>query len=190
MGKALNQLNNIAYDATIAHAMYPAYSLRMTQPDRRMLWLLARAQRRVATASDANLADLDLTSTQAGALFCFREEGLLVGELAAALDLAQSAASGLAARLEAAGLVVRGEEKGDGRAARLRLTPTGKRKRQDAARRANAANTRLLQDFTDREIDIVVRWLNHAADAATPAKRSTQPSSSRQPNSSRQKEKS
>lgn len=148
--------------------MYLAYPSRMTQPDRRMLWLLARAQRRVAAASDANLADLDLTATQAGALFCFGEDGLLVGELAAALDLAQSAASGLAMRLEAAGLITRGEEKGDGRAARLRLTPAGKRKRQDAARRANAANARLLQDFTDREIDIVVRWLNHAADAATP----------------------
>ncbi len=140
----------------------------MTQPDRRMLWLLARAHRSVSAASDANLADLDLTSTQAGALFCFHDEGLLVGELATALNLAQSAASGLAMRLEAAGLITRGEEKGDGRAARLRLTPLGKRKRQEAARRANAANARLLQDFTDREIDIVVRWLNHAADAAKP----------------------
>ena len=145
----------------------------MTQPDRRMLWLLARAYRGVSAASDANLADLDLTSTQSGALFCFQDEGLLVGELATALDLAQSAASGLAMRLEAAGLITRGEEKGDGRAARLRLTPLGKRKRQEAARRANAGNARLLEDFTDREIDIVVRWLNHAADAGKP-KRSTQ----------------
>lgn len=146
----------------------------MTAPNRRMLWLLARAQRSVAAASDENLADLDLTSTQAGALFCFKDEGLLIGELAAALHLAQSAASGLAARLEAAGLVTRGEEKGDGRAARLRLTPTGKRKRDEAARRAIAANTRLLRGFTDREVDVVVRWLSHAADIATPAKRSRQ----------------
>lgn len=146
----------------------------MTAPNRRMLWLLARAQRRVAAASDENLSDLDLTGTQAGALFCFRDEGLLIGELAAALDLAQSAASGLASRLEAAGLVTRGEEKGDGRAARLRLTPAGKRKRDEATRRTISANARLLEGFTDREMDIVVRWLNHAADIATPAKRSRQ----------------
>lgn len=139
-----------------------------------MLWLLARAQRRVAAASDVNLADLDLTSTQAGALFCFKDEGLLIGELAAALDLAQSAASGLATRLEAAGLVTRGEEKGDGRAARLRLTAAGKRKRDEAARRAISANADLLRGFTDREVDVVVRWLNQAADIATPAKRSRQ----------------
>jgi DNA-binding MarR family transcriptional regulator len=131
-----------------------------------MLWLLARAQRRVAAAFDVNMADLELTATQAGALFCFKEEGLL--------HLAQSAASGLAVRLEAAGLVSRGEEKGDGRAARLRLTPTGKRKRDEAARRAIAANTKLLQGFTDQEVDVVVRWLNHAADIAAPAKRSRQ----------------
>lgn len=146
----------------------------MTAPNRRMLWLLAHAQRRVTAASDLTLADLDLTSTQAGALFCFREEGLLIGELAAALDLAQSAASGLASRLEDAGLVTRGEEKGDGRAARLRLTPAGKRKRDEAARRAHTANTRLLQGFTDREIDTVVRWLNHAVNATAPLKRPRQ----------------
>ena len=44
-----------------------AYKGAMTAPNRRMLWLLARAQRRVAAASDVNLADLELTSTQAGA---------------------------------------------------------------------------------------------------------------------------
>jgi DNA-binding MarR family transcriptional regulator len=138
-----------------------------------MFWLLARAQRRVAAASDANLADLDLTSTQAGALFCFKDEGLLVGELGQALDLAQSAASGLAQRLEEAGLVARAEEKGDGRAARLRLTPAGKRKRDEAARRAVTANARMLQGFTDRDVEVVVRWLSHVADITAPPKRSS-----------------
>lgn len=146
----------------------------MTAPNRRMFWLLARASRRMATASDASLADLGLTSTQAGALFCFGDEGLLVGELAGALDLAQSAASGLAQRLEDAGLVTRAEEKSDGRAARLKLTPAGKRKRDEAARRTVAANARLLQGFTDRELDTVVRWLTHVSDAAALPKRSRQ----------------
>ena len=79
----------------------------MTQRNRRMFWLLARAHRSVAAACDASLADLGLTITQAGALFCFGEEGLLIGELGEALELAQSAASGLAKRLEEAGLVAR-----------------------------------------------------------------------------------
>ena len=143
----------------------------MTQPNRRMFWLLARAQRRVAAAADASMADLGLTSTQAGALFCFRDEGLLVGELASALELAQSAASGLAQRLEEAGLVARSEEAGDGRAARLKLTPAGKRKRDEAIRRTTGANAKMLQGFSEREADVIVRWLNHVADINAPMAR-------------------
>jgi DNA-binding MarR family transcriptional regulator len=136
-----------------------------------MFWHLARAYRRVSAASDARLADLGLTGTQAGALYCFGDDGLLVGELAATLDLAQSAASGLAQRLEEAGLVERHEVAGDGRAARLKLTPSGRRKRDEAARRTVTANSQLLQGFTDNEIDTVVRWLAHAAETAAPQKR-------------------
>ena len=143
----------------------------MTKPNRRMFWHLARAYRRVSAASDARLADLGLTGTQAGALYCFGDDGLLVGELAATLDLAQSAASGLAQRLEEAGLVERHEVAGDGRAARLKLTPSGRRKRDEAARRTVTANSQLLQGFTDNEIDTVVRWLAHAAETAAPQKR-------------------
>ena len=138
-----------------------------------MLFMLARAQRRVAAACDASLEDIGLTSTQSGALFCFKDEGLLIGELASELDLAQSAASGLAARLESAGLVAREEEQGDGRAARLRITPAGKRKREEAARRAQAANARLLEGFSERDIDAVVRWLSHAAAITAPPTRRT-----------------
>lgn len=143
----------------------------MTQPNRRMFWHLARAHRRIASAADARLSDLGLTGTQAGALFCFKDEGLLVGELAAALDLAQSAASGLAQRLEDAGLIVRHDVEGDGRAARLMLTAVGRRKRDEAARRTMQANAQLLQGFKDGEIDIVVRWLAHAAETAGTPKR-------------------
>jgi DNA-binding MarR family transcriptional regulator len=143
----------------------------MTKPNRRMFWHLSRAYRRVAAASDARLVDLDLTGTQAGALYCFGEDGLLVGELAAKLDLAQSAASGLTQRLEDAGLVARHEVAGDGRAARLKLTVVGRKKRDEAARRTVAANAKLLQGFSEQEIDTVVRWLVHAAETAAPQKR-------------------
>jgi len=144
----------------------------MTQRNRRMFWLLARAHRNVAAASDERLADLGLTITQAGALFCFGEEGLLIGELGEALELAQSAASGLAKRLEDAGLVARSQEKGDGRAARLTLTTIGRQKRTEAARRAVAANTRMLQGFSEREIEVIVRWLTQVANMSMPGKSS------------------
>lgn len=136
----------------------------MTDANRRMMWLLSRAQRRVQARADAGLADLGITGTQSGALFCFREDGLLVGELAEALGLAQSAASGLAARLVEAGLAARSEDPADKRAVRLTLTAAGKRARTEAARRAHAANAEMIKGFTDREMATVVRWLAHVAE--------------------------
>src|SRR5882724_6457299 len=125
----------------------------MTQPNRRMNWLLSRAYRRMLARLDAGLADLGLTGTQSGALFSFdSDDGLLIGELGAKLELGQSATSGLVQRLVAAGLVQRSEEVSDGRAARLQLTRLGLARRKEAARRAQAANAMLIKGFSDSEI--------------------------------------
>jgi MarR family transcriptional regulator, organic hydroperoxide resistance regulator len=140
--------------------MYLCFEARMTAPDQRLIWLLSRAQRRVMAQSDAALAGLGLTSTQAGALFCIRgEDGITVGELADQLDLAQSAASGLAQRLETAGLVARSPNPEDGRSVRLVLTKSGRRRREDAIKIAHAGNAALGAGFSNSEIAIVARWL-------------------------------
>ena len=139
----------------------------MTAPDRRMIHLLSRAQRRVQARADAGLADLGVTATQAGALFCFGEDGLQVRDLADALGLAQSAASGLAGRLVEAGLAERSEDPADRRAVRLTLTDAGRRARLEAARRAQSANAVMTDGFTDRELATVVRWLRHVAEMET-----------------------
>jgi DNA-binding MarR family transcriptional regulator len=132
----------------------------MTAPDQRLIWLLTRAQRRVVAEADATLARLGLTSTQAGALFCIRgAEGITVGELADQLELAQSAASGLAQRLEAAGLVVRSPNPQDGRSVRLVLTKSGRKRREEAGKIAEAGNDALRTGFSAAEIAIVARWL-------------------------------
>ncbi len=133
-----------------------------------MVWLLSRAQRRVLARADAGLTDIGITATQAGALFCFRDAdpsgGLLVGDLAEALGLAQSAASGLAGRLVEAGLVARSDDPDDRRAARLTLTAAGRRARAEAMRRVHAHNTQMMTGFTEREMATVVRWLTHVAE--------------------------
>jgi DNA-binding MarR family transcriptional regulator len=140
--------------------MYLCLEWPMTAPDRRLIWLLARAQRRVMARSDAALARLELTSTQAGALFCIRsEDGTTVGELADQLDLAQSAASGLAQRLENAGLVTRSPNPEDGRSVRLVLTRSGRKRREQAITIAQAGNDALAAGFSEPEITIVARWL-------------------------------
>jgi DNA-binding MarR family transcriptional regulator len=140
----------------------------MTAPDRRLIWLLSRAQRRVMARSDAALLALGLTATQAGALFCIRrEEGITVGDLAHELDLAQSAASGLAQRLENAGLATRSPDPADGRAIRLALTRSGRRRREEAIRIAHESNAALNAGMTEAEIEIVARWLQRVGTMET-----------------------
>ncbi len=136
----------------------------MTAPDRRMMHLLSRAQRRMQSRADFGMADLGLTGAQAGALFCIGESGVLVGELAEALGLAQSAASGLAGRLVEAGFALRVPDPADGRAVRLTLTVAGRKARQEAARRANATNASMIKGFSDSELATVVRWLRHVGE--------------------------
>ena len=136
----------------------------MTHPSRRMNWLLSRAYRRVVTRLDAGLADIGLTGTQSGALFCFEDgDGLLIGELGTKLGLGQSATSGLVQRLVAAGFVERSEEESDGRAARLQLSRLGRERRKEAARRAQALNAALLKGFSEDEIAVIARWLAHVS---------------------------
>lgn len=136
----------------------------MTLPDRRMMHLLSRAQRRMQARADLGLSDLGVTGAQAGALFCIGEQGVLVGELAEALGLAQSAASGLAARLVEAGFAVRAPDPADRRAVRLFLSDAGRVARQEAARRAHAENAAMMKGFTEGELATVVRWLRHVGE--------------------------
>jgi DNA-binding MarR family transcriptional regulator len=150
--------------------MYLCFRARMTAPDQRLIWLLSRAQRRVMAEADAALANLGLTSTQAGALFCIRStEGITVGELADQLELAQSAASGLAQRLEAAGLVTRAPNPEDGRSVRLVLTRSGRMRREEAGKIARAGNDALRAGFSQSEIAIVARWLARVGTATETA---------------------
>jgi DNA-binding MarR family transcriptional regulator len=114
--------------------------LPVTHVVRSMLGLLSRENRRVLAHADAGLAGPGLTSTRAAALFCFQDEsGLLVGEPAEDPCLAQSAPSGLAARMVEAGLLPTNR-----RAAHLTLTPAGRCARTAAARLANIANTEMI----------------------------------------------
>jgi DNA-binding MarR family transcriptional regulator len=146
--------------------MYLCLKRCMTAPDQRLIWLLTRAQRRVMAAADAALARFGLTSTQAGALFCIRDaDGITVGELADELELAQSAASSLAQRLEAAGLVTRAPNPDDGRSVRLILSRNGRKRREEAIRIAHTGNDALRAGFSDSEISIVARWLARAGTA-------------------------
>ena len=130
-----------------------------SSPERRFVYLLSVAQRRVQNWTRAG-EHREVTSAQAGVLFLLgQEEGVLMGDVARTLGLGPSGATGLIDRMEQAGLVERRPDETDGRAARLFLTSQGRALRTVAKERAASVNARLTEGFSEGELDTVARWL-------------------------------
>jgi|SRR5581483_9021619 len=129
-------------------------------PDRRLIFLLNVAQRRLQRLVAAQAKEGGATSAQSGLLFVLgRTDGVLMGEAGAALDLGMPGISGLAERMAEAGLIEKRADPGDGRAWRLWLTASGRKALVRTKARVAELNARLTEGFTDAEIDIVSRWL-------------------------------
>jgi DNA-binding MarR family transcriptional regulator len=84
-----------------------------------------------------------------------------MGEAGSALDLGMPGISGLAERMVEAGLIEKRADPDDGRAWRLWLTTAGQKALVRSKANVAELNARLTEGFTDEEIDIVARWLNH-----------------------------
>jgi DNA-binding MarR family transcriptional regulator len=120
------------------------------------------AQRRLQRFLAAQTQGDGATAAQSGLLFVLgKRDGALMGEVGAALDLGMPGISGLAERMCEAGLIEKRADPRDGRASRLWLTPAGRKALARTKANVAALNTRLTEGFTDAEIDIVARWLNH-----------------------------
>ena len=129
-------------------------------PDRRLIFLLNVAQRRLQRFVAAQTRDGGVTSAQSGLLFVLgRTDGVLMGEAGAALDLGMPGISGLAERMVEAGLIEKRADPADGRAWRLFLTVSGRKALARTKSRVAELNARLTEGFSDTEIDIVSRWL-------------------------------
>ena len=132
-------------------------------PNRRFVYLLSVAQRRVQQWSTDDRSGV--TSSQSGVLFLLgAKDGALIGDVAKALGVGPSGISGLVDRMEAAGLVRRSPDPQDGRAVRLELTDHGWAVREEAKARAAVINERLVEGFSDQELDVVARWLTHVGE--------------------------
>jgi len=131
-----------------------------SRPDRRLIFLLNVAQRRVQRFVASQTKEGRVTSAQSGLLFVLgRRDGALMGEAGAALDLGMPGISGLAERMAGAGLIEKRADPDDGRASRLWLTAAGRKALARSKAGAAELNARLTEGFTDAEIDIVSRWL-------------------------------
>jgi len=128
--------------------------------NRRLVFLLNVAQRRLQRWVAAETKENGVTATQAGLLFILgQRDGALIGEAGAALDLGPPGISGLVDRMTALGLIKRRADPEDGRAWRLWLTPAGRAALGQSKAGLAEINARLTEGFTEAEIEIVARWL-------------------------------
>jgi DNA-binding MarR family transcriptional regulator len=131
-------------------------------PDRRLIFLLNVAQRRLQRRLAGETQGGAVTAAQSGLLFVLgKRDGVPMGEAGAALDLGMPGMSGLVERTVAAGLIEKRADPDDGRAWRLWLTPAGRRALARAKAGVAELNARLTQGFSESEIDVVARWLRH-----------------------------
>ncbi len=129
-------------------------------PDRRLIYLLNVAQRRLQRFVAAQTRAGGVTSAQSGLLFVLgKRDGVLIGEAGAALDLGPPGISGLAERMVEAGLIEKRADPDDGRASRLWLTAAGRKALARTKAGVAELNACLTEGFSDAEIDIVSRWL-------------------------------
>lgn len=126
----------------------------------RLVFLLNVAQRRLQRWMAARTQDNGVTAAQSGLLFVLgQRDGVLMGEAGAALDLGPPGISGLVDRMTAASLIRRRADPDDGRAWRLWLTPAGRAALAQSKAGLAEINARLVDGFTEAEIDVVARWL-------------------------------
>ncbi|TQF41045.1 MarR family transcriptional regulator [Bradyrhizobium sp. UNPF46] len=125
----------------------------------RLIYLLNVAQRRLQRWMAAR-PENEVTPAQAGLLFILgKQDGVLMGEAGAALDMGPAGISGLVDRTEAAKLIERRADREDGRAWRIWLTPKGRTALAQAKAGVAEVNAALTDGFSAAEIEIVARWL-------------------------------
>ena len=131
----------------------------------RLVYLLNVGQRRLHRWTQARTAAGGVTASQAGMLFFLgKNDGALMSEAGAALDLGAPGVSGLVDRIERAGLVERGLDEHDRRAFRIWLTDAGRTALKRSRSNLTELNARLTEGFTAAEIDVVARWLTSLQD--------------------------
>jgi len=126
----------------------------------RLVYLLNVGQRRLHRWTQARTTAGGVTASQSGVLFYLgKNDGALMSEAGAALDLGAPGMSGLADRMERAGLLERGLDENDRRASRLWLTDAGRAALKRSRANLTELNAKLTEGFTPSEIDVVARWL-------------------------------
>jgi len=120
------------------------------------------AQRKLFNYVDKVCEDaLDASVTQLAALlYIVKHSGCLQKDVAKALSLNKSAVTGLIVRMEKNELLERFVSNEDARAIKLYPTPSGVQKTLDLMPFIDELNELFSEDFTDEEIETVLKFLN------------------------------
>jgi len=128
----------------------------------RFFHLMSLAQHRLTKSTDAAFREaLGVSHTQLGVLWLLElRPGAMLKDISDELGINASAITALIGRMEDAGLVRRELSEADGRVAHVFATPQGLAKAAAARPILAKLNAHLMQDFSDREIATVARFLN------------------------------
>lgn len=88
-------------------------------------------------------------------------------ELASILMLDKSAVTGLTKRMQSNGLISRKKHDSDARASLLTITEKGENLVSEGVGLLKAFKDKLTEGFSEREIDVISRFLTHAATIST-----------------------
>jgi len=127
----------------------------------RLFHLMSLAQHRLLKCTDATFKEaLGVSHTQLGVLFVLEgKPGAMLKDVSEALGINASAITALIDRMEDADLVRRRPSDEDGRVAHIFATPEGLAKAVAARPLLARLNARLTEDFSEREIAAVARFL-------------------------------
>jgi DNA-binding MarR family transcriptional regulator len=131
--------------------------------EKRLYFSLSVAQQALRKHVDEQgLARTGLTSAQMGVLFYVaRHDGCLLKELGEGIGVKSAAITGLVARTEKTGCIRRRASSEDGRATHLHLTAKGHKKLEEIHKLNDELHRALRSGFSDAEIEVVLRFLQH-----------------------------
>jgi len=134
----------------------------MSSKQHRLIHLLSLAQHRLVKNADTAFGEaIGISATQLGVLFLLQKKpGLMLKDVSDALGINASAITGLIGRMEDGGLVRRRPSNDDRRAVHLFATADGLAKATAVRPILARLNARLTEDFNEREIATVARFLN------------------------------
>jgi len=131
--------------------------------DKRLFFLLNMGQHKLYKHIDQRCEKtLGAPVAQIAALlFLVKRDGCLLKDLSGALNLNNSAMTGLSNRLENNELAFKKPCPEDGRASRLFITAKGRKAVEGSFPLMAEMNAALSAEFSDEELDVVARFLNH-----------------------------